>query len=65
MKNRFLLKIILLIVIYIVAFTSVLAPFMTIEGANKLLGIVLVIVLSYAFLFILACLIYKHLKTKK
>ena len=65
MKNNILMKIIFLIIIYLITFTSVLAPFMTIEGANKLIGIVLVIVLSYAFLFILACLIYKHLKSKK
>lgn len=52
----------ILTIVYVILAISFLTPFMTIEGANTTLGIIIVIVLSTIYVFIVLLAIWDEIK---
>ena len=52
----------ILTVAFIILLLSFLTPFMTIEGANKTIGIIIVIVLSVVYVFLIMLYIWDYMK---
>lgn len=57
-------KIIWLTLIFLVLFVSIFSPFMLIEGANKTLGIILLVILGFIYIFVLLIFLWDWLKSK-
>ena len=55
-------KLLFITFIYVFVFVSILAPFITIEGANRTLGYILLGVLSFIYLLILVVCLWDWLK---
>ncbi len=57
-------QIIFLTFVYVFISISVLSPFMTVEGANKIIGYILLGILTIGYLVLLIITIIKNKKTK-
>ena len=57
-------KIVWLSIVYVFLFVALLSPFILIEGASKVLAIILLSVLTVAYVFILLLYIWDWIKAK-